>query len=121
MFGYRRGINKAPGEKPHLKPCYSLRQHKANYLAKSKNNTVSSNETSFSMQREIPCNDSDLSWRKPGFDPIPVSVGLMVDRLAMGQIFLRVLRFSLPSTIPLMSHIQISLAYHRRYITRVAS
>jgi len=49
MFLYRRGINKESGEEPNLKPRYSLRQHKANYLAKSENNMVSSNETNFAL------------------------------------------------------------------------
>jgi hypothetical protein len=71
-------------------------------LAKSNSNIVPSNETNFALLRNLPCNDSDLSWRRPGFDRSPVPVGFMVERLAMGQVFLRVLRFSLVRFIPLM-------------------
>ena len=35
-----------------------------------------------------------LSPRRPGFDPGSVHVGFVVDNVALGQVFLRVLRFS---------------------------
>jgi hypothetical protein len=36
---------------------------------------------------------ADLSPRRPGFDPGSVHVGFMVDKLALGQVHPRVLRF----------------------------
>lgn len=36
-----------------------------------------------------------FSQRRPGFNPSPVSVGFVVDKVALGQSFLRMLRFSL--------------------------
>jgi hypothetical protein len=35
-----------------------------------------------------------LSPRRPGFDPGSVHVGFVVDKVALGQVFPRVLRFS---------------------------
>jgi hypothetical protein len=35
-----------------------------------------------------------LPPRKPGFDPGPVHVGFVVDKVSLGQVFPRVLRFS---------------------------
>jgi hypothetical protein len=41
-----------------------------------------------------------LSPRRPGFDPRSVHVGFVVDKVVLGQVFLRVLRFSPVSFIP---------------------
>jgi len=41
-----------------------------------------------------------LSPRRPGFAPGSVHVGFVVDKVALGQVFLRVLRFSPVSIIP---------------------
>jgi hypothetical protein len=41
-----------------------------------------------------------LPPRRPGFDPGPDHVGFVVDKVALGQVFLRVLRFSPVSFIP---------------------
>jgi hypothetical protein len=41
-----------------------------------------------------------LSPRKPGFDPGSVHAEFVVDKVALGQVFLRVLRFSFVSFIP---------------------
>jgi hypothetical protein len=41
-----------------------------------------------------------LSRRRPGFDPESVHVGFVVDNVALGQVFPRVLRFSPVNFIP---------------------
>jgi hypothetical protein len=41
-----------------------------------------------------------LSPRRPGFDPGSVHVGFVVDKVALGQVFPRVLRFSPVNFIP---------------------
>jgi hypothetical protein len=41
----------------------------------------------------------------PGFAPRPVHVGFVVDKVALGQVFLRVLRFSPVNTIQPLLHI----------------
>jgi hypothetical protein len=43
-----------------------------------------------------------LSPLRPGFDPGSVHVGLVVDNVALGQVFVRVLRFSPVNFIPLV-------------------
>jgi hypothetical protein len=43
-----------------------------------------------------------LSLRSRGFDPGSVHVGFMVDKVALGQVFLRILRFSFVNFIPLV-------------------
>jgi hypothetical protein len=60
---------------------------------------------------------SDLSPRKPGFDPRSVHVRLVVDKVALGQVFLRVRPFSPVSVIPPMLHTDSVICY-RRY-TRI--
>jgi hypothetical protein len=45
-----------------------------------------------------------LSPRRPGFDPGSVHVGFVVDKVALGHVFPRVLRFSLVNFIPPMLH-----------------
>jgi hypothetical protein len=45
-----------------------------------------------------------LSPRKPGFDPGSVHVGFVVDKMALGQAFLRVLQFSAVNFIPPVLH-----------------
>jgi hypothetical protein len=45
-----------------------------------------------------------LSPRRPGFDPKSVQVGYVVDKVALGQVFLRVLQFSPVNFIPLVLH-----------------
>ena len=45
-----------------------------------------------------------LPPRRPGFDPGSVHVGFVVDKVALGQVFPRVLRFSPVSFIPLVLH-----------------
>ena len=44
---------------------------------------------------------ADLSPRRPGFDTRSVHVGFVVDRVALGRVFLRVFRFCSVSIIPL--------------------
>jgi branched-subunit amino acid transport protein len=39
-------------------------------------------------------------WQRTGFDPRPVHVRFVVDKVALGQTFLRVLRFIHVSIIP---------------------
>ena len=46
--------------------------------------------------------DASLSQRTPGFDPVPVHVKFVVDNVALGQVFLRVVPFSFASIFPLM-------------------
>jgi hypothetical protein len=45
-----------------------------------------------------------LSPRRPGFNPGSVHVGFVVDKVAQGQVFPRVLRFSLVNFSPPMLH-----------------
>jgi hypothetical protein len=45
-----------------------------------------------------------LPPRRPGFDPELVHVEFVVDEVALGQVFLRVLRFSPVSFIPPVLH-----------------
>jgi hypothetical protein len=45
-----------------------------------------------------------LSPRRPGFDPRPVRGRFVVDRLSLGQVFLRIIRFLRVSIIPSMFH-----------------
>jgi hypothetical protein len=45
-----------------------------------------------------------LSPRRPGFDPGSVHVGFVVDKMALGQVYLRVLRFSPVNFIPPVLH-----------------
>jgi hypothetical protein len=54
------------------------------------------------------------AWRL-GFDARPVCVGFVQDKLAVGQAFLRVLRFVCKHH-PVRPHIHISFIYHRHDI-----
>jgi hypothetical protein len=45
-----------------------------------------------------------LSPRRPGFRPGSVHVGFVVDKVTLGQVFLRVLRFSPVNFIPPVLH-----------------
>jgi hypothetical protein len=45
-----------------------------------------------------------LSPRRPGFDPGSVHVGFVVDKVALGHVFLGVLRFSPVSFVPPLLH-----------------
>jgi hypothetical protein len=45
-----------------------------------------------------------LPSRRPGFDPGSIHVGFVVDKVALGQVFPRVLRFSRVSFIPPVLH-----------------
>ena len=45
-----------------------------------------------------------LPPRRPGFDPGPVHVGFVVDKVALGQVLPRVLRFSFVNFIPPVLH-----------------
>jgi hypothetical protein len=45
-----------------------------------------------------------LPPRRPGFDPGSVHVGFLVDKVTLGQVFLRVLRFSAVNFIPPVLH-----------------
>jgi hypothetical protein len=45
-----------------------------------------------------------LPPRRPGFDPGSVHVGFVVDKLALGQVFPRVLRFSPVNFTPPVLH-----------------
>jgi hypothetical protein len=45
-----------------------------------------------------------LPPRRPGFDPGSVHVGFVVDKVALGQVFPRVLRFSPVNYIPPVLH-----------------
>jgi hypothetical protein len=50
------------------------------------------------------------SSRRPGFVPGSTSVGFVVDKVALGQVFLRVVRFSL---VNISFHHRSTLIYHR--------
>jgi hypothetical protein len=63
--------------------------------------------TNFSRCR--PWHDSGLSPRSLGFDPGPVHVRYAVDRLALWQVFLPILRFSPVSIVPPMLHTRLHL------------
>jgi hypothetical protein len=45
-----------------------------------------------------------LPLRRTGFHPGSVHVGFVVDKVVLGRVFLRVLRFSPVSVIPLVLH-----------------
>jgi hypothetical protein len=45
-----------------------------------------------------------LPPRRPGFDPVSIYVGFVVDKVALGQVFRRVLRFSPVNFIPPVIH-----------------
>jgi hypothetical protein len=57
-------------------------------------------------QRPLPDNKHTRAvlWRRPGFDPGSVHMGFVVDKVALGQVFLRVLRFSPVNFIPPVLH-----------------
>jgi hypothetical protein len=59
-----------------------------------------------------------ISQRRLGFAPGSVHVGLTVDKVALGQLFLRVLLFSSVITIPLLLSV---LIYHLGMNNRPAS
>jgi hypothetical protein len=52
-----------------------------------------------------------------GFDSRPAHVRFVVDRVALGQAVLRVLRFLSVSIVPTVLHTHMSFIYHRCYIT----
>ena len=45
-----------------------------------------------------------LSLQRHQFNPRPMHLGFVADKVALGQVFLQVLGFSLVSIIPLMFH-----------------
>jgi hypothetical protein len=47
---------------------------------------------------------ADLSPQRPGFDASSVHAGFVINKVAVGQAFLRVLRFSLVNFIPPVLH-----------------
>jgi hypothetical protein len=49
--------------------------------------------------------DARLSAQRPIFDPRPVYVGFLVDKVALGEVYLPVFRFYAVSIIPLMLRI----------------
>jgi hypothetical protein len=55
---------------------------------------------------DIRAKEKAVPWlrRRPGFDPGLVHVGFVVDKVALGQVFPRVLRFSPGSFIPPVLH-----------------
>jgi hypothetical protein len=53
--------------------------------------------------------------RSLGFDSRPVNGGFVIDKVAIGQIHLRVLRPPPTVLIPPLPHTQISFIYHRSY------
>ena len=48
---------------------------------------------------------ASLSPRRPGFDSSPIHVRFVIDRVALGQVFLRILQFLPVSIISLILHI----------------
>jgi hypothetical protein len=54
--------------------------------------------------------------RRSGLDPTPVHVQSVVDKLALGEAFLREFRASPVSSIPPFLHIHISSLDDRRYV-----
>jgi hypothetical protein len=50
-----------------------------------------------------------LSPRRFGFDLRPVHVRFMLDKVAMGRVFLLPFRFSLVNIIPLLLHLRVAL------------
>ena len=62
-----------------------------------------------------------LSPRKPGLDPGLVHVRFVVDKVTLGHVFLRLLRFSPVSIIPplLRTHLHIQFAVIRRTNGRI--
>ena len=57
------------------------------------------------FRRSVAC----LSPLRPGFDPRPVNARAVVEKLALGQGFLRTFRLSLISIIPFVLHIHLHL------------
>ena len=57
--------------------------------------------------------------RRPGFDPRPFQARFVVNKVALGQVFLPALWFPPVSIIPLMLHVQ-PFIYYRRYIILAA-
>jgi hypothetical protein len=57
---------------------------------------------------------SCLSPRRPGFDPRSFHVGFLVDKVALGQVFLRILRFSRVNFIsPVLNYLEkMKKTYH---------
>jgi len=47
---------------------------------------------------------ANLSLQMPRFKPTPVHVGLLVDKVALGHVYLQVLKFSFVHIIPPMLH-----------------
>jgi hypothetical protein len=52
---------------------------------------------------------ASLSPRRPGFDSRPIHVRFVIDRVALGQVFLRILQFLSVSIISLVLHIHSQL------------
>ena len=52
---------------------------------------------------------ASLSSRRPGFDSRPIHVRFVIDRVALGQVFLRTLQFLSVSIISLILHINSQL------------
>jgi hypothetical protein len=59
------------------------------------------------------------SPRRPGFDPGSIHVGIVVDKVALGQVFPRVLRFSPVNLIPPMLHYKEERKHLMIFITRL--
>jgi hypothetical protein len=60
-----------------------------------------------SVYKAVPCLrllDAGLSPRRPGLDPGSVYVGFVVDKVTMGQVLRRILRFSPNDFIPPVLH-----------------
>jgi hypothetical protein len=72
-----------------------------NFLRKIRNSKVKEPNLAVPWLRRLV---TGLSPRRPGFDPGSVHVGFVVDKVALGQAFLRVLRFSPVSLIPPVLH-----------------
>jgi hypothetical protein len=58
----------------------------------------------------------DLSLQRPRFDPRPVHVGFVVDKLEVEQLFLQVFQLCPVSIIPPILHALLSFTCHRCYI-----
>jgi len=64
---------------------------------------------------------SSISSRRPGFDPKPVNVGFVIDKVAVGQVSHKLLRFHFVSIIPPMFYARLFIHHRLCVLTAVDS
>jgi hypothetical protein len=107
MLKERYASEKTKGNRPKEKPCIT------NIILHASFNSVQAEKTgagwlsrysNYAMGPWLRRLAAGLPPRRPGFDPGLVHVRFVVDKVALGQVFLRVLRFSPVNFIPPMLH-----------------